>query len=354
MATVNWIYGDMWRWFTEVGEDVAYPVDDVVVNIFEANYEVIKYRTAPSGQEYGPLEPFVKRNSQVHKVHATDPMVSAHSHSDSGTDGMVQHGMYIVTEKEMTPKKTLLIVCPRKIGTILVAEHFGWCVDRRDKDKRAVHLHVTRYIPFDLIPGIGWFVRISNYLASSIDAVPRDLEAFKALVIRNNSMGPFAGLLRDVMLRPYAAHPVDGLVASTAFRGGSGGDQNRTARRPRPRRHRHRCRASAADAAAAAAVADPHRDRRTPFEQAWFDLPLRKIVVIGVPSASPTSDLSVHFTAYVYDRLSHPLRGGSSALHFVLGAAAAHDEARVTSAIAGLLAGRTWDDFVDIPEDEVY
>ena len=343
MATVNWIYGDMWRWFTEVGEDVAYPVADVIVTIFEANYEVIKYRTAPSGQEYGPLEPFVKRNSQVHKVHATDPMVSAHSHS--GTDGMVQHGLYIVTDapsasfdtmEKIRRKKNLYVVFPRRFESIVVADHVSFCIDRGDKDKRPVRLHVTRYTPNDLVPGHGMVGHVRNNLASSIDAVPRDLEAFSDLLLRTPLILPYASLLRDVLMRPYADPPADADadtdIASTA--GGSGGKQKR--------RHQRRRRAAAA--------ADPHRERRTPFEQAWFDLPLRKMVVIGVPSAPS----SVHFTAYVYDRMSHPLRGGSLGLHFVLGAAAARDEAQVTSAIAGLLAGRRWDDFIDIPEDEVY
>jgi hypothetical protein len=343
MATVNWIYGDMWRWFTEVGEDVAYPVDDVIVNIFEANYEVIKFRTPRHGQAHGPPEPFVNRSVQVFKVHATDPMVSAHS----GTNGMVQHGMYLVTDapsasfdvmEKIRRKKNLYVVFPRRIDAIVVADHLSWCVDRGGKGDRAkpVHLHMTWYSPFDPIPGQGSVTRIMNYLPSSIGAVPRDLEAFKDLLITNTSMGPFAGLLRDVMLRPYADAHADTDIASTA-----GGSQKRAARRRRRRR-------------AAAAAADPHRDQRTPFEQAWFDLPLRKMVVIGVPSAQPMSDPSVHFTAYVYDRMSHPLRGGSLALHFVLGAAAARDEARVTSAIAGLLAGRRWEDFVDVPIDEVY
>jgi hypothetical protein len=335
MATVNWIYGEMWRWFVEVGEDVAYPVNNVIVKIFEANYEVIKYRVQ-NGEEYGPYEPFVTRNSQVHKVHATDPMVSAHS----GTNGMVQHGMYLVTDapsvsydttEKIRRKKNLYVVFPRQIDTIVVADHISWCVDqggKRDRRAKPVHLHVTRYSPNDLIPGEGSVIHIKNSLASSIEAVPRELGAFRDLVISNHGVVPFAGLLRDVMLRPYLP-PADGHVASTA-----GGKPNTKKRRVARRRR--------------AAASDPHRGRRTPFEQAWFDLPLRKMVVIGVPS-----DTSVHFTAYVYDRMSHPLNGGSLGLHFVLGAAAARDDARVTSAIAGLLAGRRWDDFIDIPIDEV-
>ena len=330
MATVNWIYGDMWRWFVEVSEDVAYPVNNVIVKIFEANYDVIKYRVQ-NGEEYGPSEPFVTRNSHVHKVHPTDPMVSAHS----GTNGMVQHGMYLVSDaasvsydtmEKIRRKKNLYVVFPRQIDTIVVADHISWCSRGRAKP---VHLHVTRYSPNDLIPGEGSVIHIKNSLASSIDGVPRELGAFKDLVISNHGVVPFAGLLRDVMLRPYLGASLQGRV---------GGKPKTTKRRVARRRR--------------AAASDPHRGRRTPFEQAWFDLPLRKIVVIGVPSASPT-DPSVHFTVYVYDRMSHPLNGGSLGLHFVLGAAAARDDARVTSAIAGLLAGRRWEDFIDIPIDEV-
>jgi hypothetical protein len=97
---------------------------------------------------------------------------------------------------------------------------------------------------------------------------------------------------------------------------------------------------------------------RTPFEKLWWDLPLRKLVVFGVPvsgsgSSSGSSGGVHHFTVCIYDRMSPPIRLGFKGIHFTLASDVAQDEAQVTSAIARHLAGHEWDHYIiRMEEDE--
>lgn len=310
-------------------------VDDMIARGYDADYDVIKYRTAPRGELYGLREPFTRRGFQTHKVRDEEPMVSEHS----GDGGVVQHGLYIVmdapsashdaTEKTRR-KKNLFAVFPKRIGDIVVADHFSFCVDKGDRAK-PVHLHMTEYLPLSRDPNMGSVIHLKNYVASSL-TVPRDLGAFTVALVSDRYLARWSGLLQTLMLRPYEPSAA---VSTTA--GGKGGKKAGSAARRRRR-------------AAAAAAARAVGDERTPFEQAWFRLPIRRLLVFGVPLPGDVH----HFTVYVYDRMSHPLNGGSKGICFTLASEAAHDEARVNSAIARHLEMYTWDSFVDIKEDEVY
>ena len=328
----------MWRWYLEHGGSIADPVCNIIVRAYDADYEVIKYRKAPKGQK-GRSEPFVNRGFQAHKVRDDDPMVSAHS----GEGGLVRHGLYFVFEaasvsyaatERARRKKNLFVVFPRLIRDVVVADHFSFCVDAGDRVS-PVHLHLTRYSPDYDLPGQGTVSHLDNYLPTSLDAVPEDLDGFRDRVVNNSSILLWSSILHGVMLRPFTQHRD---VAATAAAGGAGGKKKGSGSAQRRRRRR----------AAAAAAADPFKDERTPFEQAWFRLPIRRLVIFGIP------DGAMHrFTVCIYDRMSHPLNGGFKGLHFSLPSEAAHDEAQVASAIAQGLEHHRWKDFIDPKEDEV-
>jgi hypothetical protein len=314
---VNWKYGEMWKWYLEHGGSMADPVCNIIVRAYDADYDVIKFRN-----QSGRSEPFVTRGFQAYKVRDDDPMVSAHS----GEGGRVRHGLYFVFER-----KNLFVVFPRMIRDVVVADHFSFSRVTGDRESQ-VHLHLARYSPDYDLPGQGTVSHLDNYLPTSLDAVPEDLEGFRDRVVNNQSILLWSSILHGVMLRPFTHRD----VAATAAAGkkkGSGSAQHS--------RHRR------AAAAAAAAAAEPF-DERTPFEQVWFRLPIQRLVIFGIP------DGAMHrFTVCIYDRMSHPHNSGFKGLHFSLPSEAAHDEAQVASAIARGLEHHRWEDFIDPKEDEV-
>jgi hypothetical protein len=220
-------------------------------------------------------------------------------------------------------------VFPRRIGDVFVADHFSFCVEKGDP-RKPVHLHLTMYLPLPSIPNQGFVSRVQNYVTTSL-TIPRDLGAFRESVAPGPTLARWSGLLKDLMLRPY--DPVAAALHHAV--GGKGGKKAGSAARRRRRRQ----------AAAAAAATDG--DERTPFEREWFRLPLRRLLVFGIPLPGDVH----HFTVVVVDRMSHPF-GGFKGIHFTLPSDAAHDEARVTSVIAQHLAGHTWDSFIDVKTDD--
>lgn len=221
MTAVNWKYDEMWEFYRDRINGMADVVaEKLVVRVYEANYEVIKSttRTPSRGQEHGPAEPFVKRGYRAHRVRSSEPLVSSHS----GEGGLVQHGMFIVTEDQTFSKSlNLFAVFPQMVGGLVVADHFSFCIDRGDRT-RPVHLHLTEYNPLKMIPGQGTVSRVDNYLEASIDAVPRDADAFRDRVVHNKNLKNLSGLIQELMLRPYddAGVGADTDVAATA--GGAG------------------------------------------------------------------------------------------------------------------------------------
>jgi hypothetical protein len=108
--------------------------------------------------------------------------------------------MFIVTEDPTTPegfekarrKKNLFAVFPHMVGGFVVADHFSFCIDRGDRT-RPVHLHLTEYNPLKMIPGQGTVSRVENYIEASIDAVPRDADAFRDRVVHNKNLKNLSG-----------------------------------------------------------------------------------------------------------------------------------------------------------------
>jgi hypothetical protein len=329
----TWKYADMWEWYRDDRGGLFTPTSDVVVHIYNANYPVIKFRTPRQGDhqvegvDVGPSEPFLQRHCRA----ATIP---------ASLSASAPHGAFVVIEDPTSHaaiasanrSKNLYFVFPSVYENfgIVAADHFSFCVNSKDP-AWPIRLHLTEYQPRLRNPSVGSVLHHKNYLPATMEDLPAtDFPAFRSRVVRNPNLTDNAATLKVVedlmklMAVPFV-HPVAGTV---------GGGAGRRGRRQRQRQRQA--------AAASAAGLDE-------FEQLWYRLPLRKVVVFGVPHGP-----RVHFTAHVYDRMNHrPGIVATKGFHFVVERSHAHDEGLVRAEVAKRLQGYIWDDFIDPKPHEV-
>ena len=301
MSTVEFSYNHFWNSFRTNQHGILLADDRaIIVRVFDADYKAMK-------RSRGTAIPFVTRNMSAFKV--TNPNMLCPLGSTT-VYPLYEHGMYAVMERvalqrthgaqdtqdpelwmrtydRAVRRKALFIVFPTLhptgmpggSGPLLAGDHFSFCIDNgggRHEHHTPLHFHMTKYSPFGL--GQGDSLRRDNYLPANFE-IPSDINAFKS-IIRDPD------LRSDDFLRPLHSlfrAPFNQISttenATTALEGGG--------------RRSGRCRAT-------------HHTRQRgqnerSFNDLWYELPLHRIIVIGMRRNS-----GMDFTVFLKDRLVHP------------------------------------------------
>lgn len=256
---MEFVYGDMWRWYRAASGTDAYPVtNDVIVRVYNADYGAMKY------SRDGSKQPFTRPGivvAQANDVAVIDELV-------------FPHGVYLVTEADIKRdrKKALYFVFPcQRTETggqvFFTGDHFTFCHDSNDK-ATPLHLHLTMYMPDALRPEYGVAWHIDNYLASSF-TLPTTPDAFSDKFVKDNLVKIRAGGLHKLMSRPFQLQ---------AQQGGA-------------RRRRNKAQRAT-------------RSAKRSFHDAWYELPLHKVIMVAVLRPDGMHDVTVT----IHDRL----HGGKS------------------------------------------
>lgn len=337
---VAFSYARFWDWWRNDEGGVLQATDDIIVRVCDADYRAMKYRK-------GVAAPFLTRNMAAFRV--TDP--SLLSRELDARDDMFGNGLFMVMERDallsdamrdrLPPdsrsargpaekardqeravrNKCLYAVCPLLHergapdgGPLLAGDHFTFVVGSSAK---SLHLHLTEYVPYTgrrSAAGVqGRTSHTDNHLPLEF-RVPRDVEAFKnALLEPELRADEVAVPLHRLLLRP-----------SGLYGGGGHG-----AGRRRARRH--------------ARAREP--GSRRAFDDLWYELPLRRLVVVGARRGG-----GYDFIVAIHDRLAHePGVLRRSAAFRLPVVEAAWDDDGVYEATASAMAHLTWASFVDPP-----
>jgi len=267
---MDFTYGHMYNWYkAAIGTD-AFPItDDVKVFVYEANYQAIdrQRRSRPrSGLRYdrdGSTRPFTRPGIVVTRVldeSFADPV-------------MYPHGLYLVTESEdkrVDRKRRMYFVFPfekRKAagGVFMAGDHFTFCMDSNDK-KTPLHFHLTVYVP-DLVQSeLGRALHINDYLPSAF-TLPMTPDAFLAgPLLKENTVRARGSVIHKLLAHPFTPQPQPQQ---------QGGARRRRNKAPRAR-----------------------GPARRSFDDAWYALPLHRVIMMAVARADGTYDV----TMIIHDR----------------------------------------------------
>lgn len=334
--SVAFAYTRFWNWWRNDEGGVLQATDDIIVRVCDADYHAMKYRK-------GAASPFLTRNMAAFRV--TDPSLLA------ARDTMFDNGLFMVMERDALSnamldrlsaqdpaaqarghanavrKKWLFAVCPLlhergapEGGPLLAGDHFTFVVGSGSKP---LHLHLTEYVPYagrrSAVGVQGRTSHTPNPLPLDFP-VPRNVAAFKtALLEPELRADEVAAPLHRILCRPFAP---------SLAHGGTGGGGGHGAGRRRARRH--------------ARAREPGSPRA--FDDLWYELPLRRLVVVGARRGS-----GYDFIVAIHDRLSHEAGVLHRSVAFRLPVEAAWDDDKVYEATASAMAALTWNSFVDPP-----
>ena len=201
---------------------------DATNDAFARMYEAVKYKGTASTP--GPRAPFVERSMQVRRIETGDPPKDT----------------FLVFRAEDNDRcKRLFVVQPRvyeDLG-IVTADHYSFQFNKGAAEDERLQLHQTYYTPVPRLPTTGFRNKIDNFLPACFD-IPKDVEEFKKDRLHNAAFKTDGHFLHDLMTRPMTEPRI---VPFTV--GGSGGRRTR---------------------------------RVATFEDMWTDLPIKRILVIGV------------------------------------------------------------------------
>lgn len=300
-------YGAWWRTMKNVGE----PADDVYAHEYTPDFVAIKYDGARGG-----AKPFKHRGMQARRLASDDPLVASNP-------VFYRHGAYVLFEAsegtEEREQKNVCIVDVQKKAyeifdesgnlveatNVFVADHFSFRVSTNDdRSGRRLKFHRTEYVPDG--PGVGWRKQIDNFLPTVFDmGAGREAFARQWLVPQ---MLRHAKVIHDMLAidrdRPAVIE---------------GGAAKRTRRQRR-------------------AIGDKT------FESLFKSLPLKRIIVISIPSAQQARH---DVTIIVEDRLT-PRACKLKPSYFAIGVPS--DIVANEESLRGVVAGVMRDNFVSIPD----
>ena len=249
---MDFTYGHMYNWYKAAIGTEAFPItDDVKVFVYESN----------------GTRPFTRPGIVVTRVmdeSFADPV-------------MYPHGLYLVTESEdkrVDRKRRMYFVFPfekRKAtgGVFMAGDHFTFCMDSNDK-KIPLHFHLTVYVP-DLVQSeLGRALHINDYLPSAF-TLPITPDAFLAgPLLKDDTVRARGSVIHKLLAHPFTPQPQQ-----------QGGARRRSNKAPRAR-----------------------GSARRSFDDAWYALPLHRVIMMAVARADGTYDV----TMIIHDRL----HGGAS------------------------------------------
>jgi hypothetical protein len=337
MAALEFSYSRFWDSFRNNEHGIA---DDaaITVRVFDADYKAMK-------RQRGTCVPFVTRNMSAFKV--TDSRMLCHPDS---TDrfALYEHGMYAVLEQvalqrsqdardqdreqwkrmhdRAIRRKALFIVFPTLhpngmpdgLSDLLSGDHFSFFVN---EGRMPLHFHMTQYVP--CTDDQGDSRRRDNYMPTKFH-ITSDVNSLKAIIHepglrRDEFLRPLHSLLRA----PFSPRRSEARIATSPVGGG---------RQTGRRRATHY-----------AVIRD---SQARSFEDLWYELPLHRIIVIGL-----RRDGGVDFTVTIKDRLSHPPYVLCRACAFRMEGAdtqVTNDEVQAT--VAEAMATFRWETFME-PEE---
>jgi hypothetical protein len=303
--------------FYQFYKNIGIPVEDVHFR----EYTGKKYESKDKDKNKEKfLREFKMRNVQIYRIPDSDYIVQSNSEH-------FEYGAFISAPLD-SKKKMLYIVNPvlkaHKFGAepFLLCNHLSFILERTDKKQTPLHFHQTVYLPTSLTTGKT--THHNNYLPSTFSYSTSTF----ANLITHDDLQQIVGTLYNIFTYPWR-----GIISSQGLHGAGTG----TARSKPPKRR--------VQVREAQPVIPAHSKR---FLKLWEKLPLKRIVVMAIPSPQHPELMDV--TVVLYDRLRHKPDTLRPAIHLQVPKQTVENHRSLEVQIAEKMKHFTYDGFRD-PEE---